>query len=412
MTQLELPLFEKFAKGTTAEEIDWTSLSTNKKNKEEVPDCIKTIMKDTECSTILSISGGKDSQASQEFLLYLREKYGWQGELYALHCNLGRADWKFTQPFVEKQCSKAGLKLVTVKAESDLLTIIYKRYLKLKEEKRNVPHFPSPAARYCTKASKTEPTDKHLRKTGQKLIINIMGTRAQESISRAKKNPVSLRPSLCSERFAVKFCELETRKIKKYWLPVEDAYKLWLETGKKHRLAIDWLIIHEWKVEKVWEWCGTSLAEWERRRKLPDEEATKEWPASPIYVIGRGNTRKSCAYCMAGSSNDQINAIAYNPETYDWLVKNEQESGWDYQEGKPLRRFARYRVELIEGISETESEILILLYQRAMTREDIEESTNQKSCLKELNLLEKKGLVISDGEKYTINFDALIAGEE
>ena len=57
--QLELPLFEKLAEGKTAEEIDWSSLSHRKSNKKEVPDCIATIMKDANCTTTISISGGK-----------------------------------------------------------------------------------------------------------------------------------------------------------------------------------------------------------------------------------------------------------------------------------------------------------------------------------------------------------------
>lgn len=411
MTQLELPLFEKYTEGKTADEINWSNLFEQKHNKEEVPEEIAKIMKDESCVTTLCISGGKDSQATQEFLLHLRKLHGWTGELYAIHCNLGRADWKTTQPFVEAQCKKAGLKLVTVKAQSDLLAIIYKRYLKLLQENRQVPHFPSAAARYCTKASKIEPTDKHLRSAGHKLIINVMGIRAEESTSRAKKPAVYLRPSLCSERFAVKYCELHTKKIKKYWLPVEEAYRLWLETGKQHRLAIDWLIIHSWRIEKVWEWCGTSLAEWERRRKLPDSEAVKGWPANVVYVIGSGNFRMACAYCIVSNENDHINAIAYNPETYDWFVKNEQESGWDFQEKKPLRRFARHRVKLIEGISETESEILILLYQRAMTVEEIEESMPKSSYTEALELLQEKELIVYDEGKYQINFDSLIEEE-
>lgn len=409
MEQLNLPLFEENPLYSLAgSTIDWVSLCQSKKRSYEIPSCVDAIMKDPDCVSILSISGGKDSQASQEFLLHLRKTNGWVNELYAVHCDLGRADWKFTLPFVKAQCEKAGLPLVVVKADLDLLAIIYKRYLRLKEQNRQVPHFPSAAARYCTKMSKTEPTDKHLRAAGHRLIVNVMGIRAEESTNRAKKPVISLRPSLCSERFAVKFCDLETKKVKKYWLLVEEAYRLWLETGKKHRLAIDWLIIHKWKIEQVWEWCGTSLAEWERRRKLPDSEALDGWPASPIYVIGiNGNERKSCAYCILASENDLVNAIAYNPETFDWFAKNEQESGWDFQENKPLRRFAKYRVELIKGLSQEETEILIFLYQKAMTEIEIEEFMPRSECCNAMRLLRSKQLIVWDEGKYRINFEFL-----
>lgn len=408
MLQLGLPLFEQQGEDETATEIDWSSLCQPKTDKDEVPPAIATIMKDPDYVSILSVSGGKDSQASQEFLLHLRKLHGWTGRLYAVHCDLGRADWKFTLPFVQNQCAKAGLELVVVKAEDDLLAIIYKRFLKLLQEKRQVPHFPSAAARYCTKASKTEPTDKYLRAAGHRLIVNVMGIRAQESRNRAKKPAVSLRPSLCSEKFAVKFCDVKTRSVKKYWLPVEEAYRLWIETGKKYRLALDWLIIHKWRIEKVWIWCGTTLEEWERRRKLPDSEALKGWTANPVYVIGKtGNERMSCAFCFLGNNNDLINAIAYNPETFDWFVKNEQESGWDFQENKPLRRFAKYRVELIEGLSLIEAEILILLYQKAMAEEELEEFMPRTSWQPVLNLLHSKELIVLDEGKYRVNFDSL-----
>lgn len=407
--QLTIPLFQEPEFLET--KIEWFDKISESSQIEDVPPIILKIIEDRECVIVLSISGGKDSQAAQAFILHLKELYGWQNKIYAIHADLGRADWKFTQPFVKKQCADAGLDLVIVKADDDLLTIIFKRWLKIIRDRKKVPHFPSAAARYCTKASKTQPTDKYLR--CHNLVINVMGIRAQESRTRAKKPVVSLRTSLCSEKFAVKFCELDTKKVKKYWLPVEEAWRLWNETGRKHRLAIDWNAIHSWKVEKVWEWCGTSLQEWERRRKLTDEEALLGWSANPVYVIGlNGNERMSCAFCFLAGENDLVNAIAFNPNTFDWLVQNEQESGWDFQEKKPLRRFAKYRVELIEGLSQEESEILIALYQKPMPEEELEEFMPLKSIHPALDLLSSKRLILCDEGKYRINFDYLTLEEK
>jgi hypothetical protein len=120
----------------------------------------------------------------------------------------------------------------------------------------------------------------------------------------------------------------------------------------------------------------------------------------------------SCAFCFLSSENDLVNAIAFNPNTFDWLAQNEQESGWDFQEKKPLRRFAKYRVELIEGLSQEESEILIVLYQKPMPEEELEEFMPPKSIHPALDLLSSKRLILCDEGKYRVNFDYLTLEEK
>ncbi len=47
---------------------------------------------------VLSVSGGKDSDAMCYHLLDLRQREGWSGEVALIHADLGRAEWHSTRP--------------------------------------------------------------------------------------------------------------------------------------------------------------------------------------------------------------------------------------------------------------------------------------------------------------------------
>jgi hypothetical protein len=45
-------------------------------------------------------------------------------------------------------------------------------------------------------------------------------------------------------------------------------------------------------------------AYWQNRRRLSDAEAVSGWPCHPAYVLGHGNERLSCSFCVLASVND------------------------------------------------------------------------------------------------------------
>lgn len=103
------------------------------------------------------------------------------------------------------------------------------------------------------------------------------------------------------------------------------------------RLSIDYKPIFTWNLEQVFNQCGTSTAEWQRRRAIKDDsEAVKGWNCHYAYVIGKGNERLSCAYCMLASKNDLTNAIPYNPEGYQFITNLEKSSGFSFKSQQSL----------------------------------------------------------------------------
>jgi 3'-phosphoadenosine 5'-phosphosulfate sulfotransferase (PAPS reductase)/FAD synthetase len=287
----------------------------------EVPNVIETALQ-MGAVLVASESGGKDSQAMLKLLLHLKETRKWPGSLVAVHAHLGRIEWLQTLPHVEQICSNTGVDLTVVqRKKGDLIDRWRERYEELKRtgEEKLKPFWSSSLNRYCTSDLKRTPIDKFLRQFP--FVVCAIGLRSSESIKRAKEPQVKVRFSITTKRLQN--------------LDPDTALSLWTNnpTG---RLALNWNPILHFDLEQVWQWCGTSTAQWNRRRKLPDDEALDGWPAHPAYVLGHGNERLSCSFCILGSESDLRNAIAYNRETYSILVSMEDESGWSFQHKRSL----------------------------------------------------------------------------
>jgi hypothetical protein len=73
---------------------------------------------------VLSISGGKDSDAMSHYLLDLRASEGWTGEVVMLHADLGRAEWHNTPEYVHNFAQRKGVELHVVRhSHMDSLTV-------------------------------------------------------------------------------------------------------------------------------------------------------------------------------------------------------------------------------------------------------------------------------------------------
>ena len=70
---------------------------------------------------------------------------------------------------------------------------------------------------------------------------------------------------------------------------------------------------------------------------MPDAQDLQGWMSHPAYILGTGNTRLSCAFCVLGSLNDLGNAVNYNRETYQLLMELEESLGWTFQNKRSLR---------------------------------------------------------------------------
>ncbi len=267
---------------------------------------------------MISISGGKDSQAMLKALFRDYKNHGWTGTLLAIHAHLGRMEWPETLGEVRRQCDLLGIELLIVeRPQGDFLDLMIDRMHTVAGQ--GVPFWPSPSARYCTSDMKRAQIDKKLR--AYEIVISAEGVRADESPKRAKKPIMELRSQICASR------------LKK--LSIEEALE---QRQPGERVAIDWRPIHSWSEESVWIEIGTTLEDVNRRRTLAKEGRKKEaldgWMAHPEYALG--NHRISCALCMMADRNDLQNGATALPGLPKTLIAMEQWSGFTMKNGFSL----------------------------------------------------------------------------
>lgn len=252
----------------------------------------------------ISVSGGKDSQAMMLELVEFHRSEGCTGQIYAVHADLGRAEWGMTEEVVKQQCDRLGIPLAVVKRNdgADLVDVISRRRLKLESEGRDEPFWPSSAARYCTSDLKRAVIDVWVRNqfpTGN--VIVAMGLRAEESSKRAKAPVRALR----------KGCQ------------------------SKKRTVYNWLPIKGWDLEGVWYKIGLSTTELNYIQKMVQSGGQlptgllRATNIHPAYLLG--NHRLSCALCVLADENDLRNGAKHNPLLYKLYTRWEMETGYSFQ---------------------------------------------------------------------------------
>lgn len=349
-----------------------------------VPPVLDAVLRRADAALFISISGGKDGQAMLVALANEHAVRGWACGLFAIHADLGRTEWKQSLPHCQKTCDDLGILLkVVTRPQGDLLQEIQDRQAKLtgtgrsawptatqryctadqkrgqlqkakrqafwpdaqnryctSDQKRGQidkavrgPFWPSAESRYCTAHQKSDQIDKAVR--AYSLVVSAMGMRAGESKPRAKKNPFTLDRTLTAKRF--------------HDVPLGETLAAW-DANRPHeaRLAFDWLPVHDWSIDHVWEACGTSANDLARRQAIYNDgdvlAALDGWPCHPAYVFG--NQRVSCSLCILASKNDLRVGALHNPELYRAYVQMERESGFTFQHKKPLSLIAP---ELLAG---------------------------------------------------------------
>jgi DNA sulfur modification protein DndC len=246
---------------------------------DDTPDAL-TLLRDG-AALVLSVSGGKDSDAMTHHLLDLRQSEGWTGDVMMVHADLGsRVEWHQTPGYVRDLAQRKGVPLHVVRWQhGDLIDRIWQRYHK--DPSR--PCWPSSQMRYCTSDLKRGPISRWLRNTFPSgNVICTMGLRAEESSARAKRQTFRLR---------------------------KDS-----SAPTKGRFVYDWLPIHDWTEANVWDCI----------RQHGDI-------AHPAYRLERPNQRLSCALCVLASLNDLINGAVHNPDTYREYCRIEAVTGYSFR---------------------------------------------------------------------------------
>lgn len=287
-----------------------------------LPDEIRVALEDG-ATLVISISGGKDSIALLYVLVALYHYYGWRGKIVAVHADLGKMEWKYSLPLCERICHELEIELIVVRRpQGDLLREIKDRALKLKGQ--NKPPFPSAQQRYCTADQKRTPIDKVLRAAPFPSAQQRYCTshHKQQQIDKVLRKT----PTVVISAEGIRANESPARRRKPAW-----EYRTQICT--RTRTAYTWRPLHDWTEEDVWQACGTSLAELNRRRQLYREgryeEAFRGWKFHPAYILG--NLRVSCAMCVLGSKGDITNGARYNRELHGELVQIERDSGYTFR---------------------------------------------------------------------------------
>jgi 3'-phosphoadenosine 5'-phosphosulfate sulfotransferase (PAPS reductase)/FAD synthetase len=223
---------------------------------------------------LINTSAGKDSQAMMDYVVGLAKTSGCLHKVIAVHCDLGRVEWKGARELALEHCKHYGIHLhIVSRPQGDLLEQIEARGM-----------FPDSANRYCTSDQKrgqvavliTTLTNEFIAlnfpgSPDRKVkVLNCMGFRAEESAARAKRKPFQV-----NER---------------------------LTNGKRE--CHDWLPIHTWTVQHVWQCIRQSGVNYH-------------------YAYDLGMPRLSCCFCIFASEDALMIAGKHNPELLTEYVRVE-----------------------------------------------------------------------------------------
>ena len=119
---------------------------------------------------VLSVSGGKDSDAICHYLLDLRQSEGWSGDICMVHAALGaRVEWQQTPEYVRNLAKRKNVELhIVCWTHGELIDRIWQRYYK--DPSR--PCWPSAKIRFCTSDMKRSTISRSIRNTFPTVMTN------------------------------------------------------------------------------------------------------------------------------------------------------------------------------------------------------------------------------------------------
>lgn len=226
---------------------------------------------------LVNTSAGKDSLAMLDYVVALADAQGVRDRVKAVHCDLGRVEWSGTRELAERQCAAYGVPLTVVSRAQDLLAQVEQRGM-----------WPSPTVRYCTSDHKRDQVAKvmtaivdHIRRAaaGKHVrILNCMGLRAQESDARKKLAPVAANKRASNTK----------------------------------RTVVNWLPIHDWTEEQVWNHIRARGLEYH-----------------PAYDLGM--PRLSCVFCFFAPPEALLLAGYHNRALLGQYVGVERRTGHTFK---------------------------------------------------------------------------------
>jgi 3'-phosphoadenosine 5'-phosphosulfate sulfotransferase (PAPS reductase)/FAD synthetase len=210
---------------------------------------------------VVNHSGGKDSQA---MYLKLREIVP-KEQLVIVHADLGRVEWAGALDHI--RATTAGEPVHVCRARRDLLQMVEERGM-----------FPSPQQRQCTSDLKRGPIEKVIRHLTYArkaaghppwhLVVNCVGLRAEESVTRKKMPPFAFDKG----------------------------------NSKAGREWYEWLPVHDWTEAEVY-------------------AAIKAAGQQPHVVYDEGMKRFSCVFCIY-ADKESLTTAARLVQTKPWLVND------------------------------------------------------------------------------------------
>jgi len=236
---------------------------------------------------LINTSAGKDSLAMLDYVYGMAVDQGVAERVEAVHCDLGRVEWKGTKALAQEQCDKYGVPMYVVsRPQGDLLH----------QAEFERGKWPDSGNRWCTSDQKrgqvevlitaltnefimenlsaglNKPGNINSRYKGRPVrILNCMGLRAEESPKRAEK-PV---------------LEVNTR----------------VSNGR--RTVENWLPIQAWSEVEVWAYI-------------------REKGLKYHFAYDLGMPRLSCVFCIFAPPEALLLAGYHNPELLDEYVGAEK----------------------------------------------------------------------------------------
>lgn len=207
---------------------------------------------------VINDSAGKDSQAMKRKLIKAIPKH----QLVIVHANLPEVEWDGNLEHIKKYAD--GVPVFEVQAN--------KTFFQMVEHRKK---FPSPTTRQCTSDLKRNPIQKFINNYTKEnnfyQVVNCLGIRAQESPGRAKQIP----------------------------------FQYMAGNSSKKRLQFQWLPIHEFTIEQVWN--TISLAGQE-----------------PHWAYKEGMKRLSCCFCIMACQSDLKTAARLKPQLAAKYIEMEE----------------------------------------------------------------------------------------
>lgn len=224
----------------------------------------------------VSHSGGKDSQAMYAILsCYVPDE-----QICVVHADLGEIEWEGVQDHIRATINHP---LHVVSANKTFFDMVERRSV----NRPDVPSWPSSAHRQCTSDLKRGPIHKFIRNDmknrGATLALNCTGIRAEESPSRAKKEPLKLNKSL----------------------------------SVAGREVYEYMPIHHITTQEVFASIATANQK-------------------PFWAYSE-NKRLSCVFCIMGCDNDLQHGARQRPDLYQKYLELERSTGWTMFNGKSLQ---------------------------------------------------------------------------